>query len=162
RKDDFFELGGHSLLATQVISRLRKISGVELGVRSVFDAPTAEGLSRKIEEAMRAGEKAQAPPLIRIEREGAGGRRAPMSFAQRRLWFIDQLNPGSAAYNLLGALRLEGNLDLDALERSVNEIVKRHEVLRTRIEVEATEPSQVVNEWEPRRLEVVDLTGLPW
>ena len=69
RKDNFFELGGHSLLATQVISRVRKMSGVELGVRSVFEKPTAEGLSRKIEEAMRAGKKDEAPPLVRVSRE---------------------------------------------------------------------------------------------
>jgi hypothetical protein len=160
RKDNFFDLGGHSLLVTQVISRVRKMSGVEIELRSIFEEPTAEGLSRKIEEAMRAGEKAQAPPLTRIEREGARGRRYPLSFAQQRLWFIDQLNPDSAAYNISGAMRLEGNLDLDALERSVNEIVRRHEILRTRIEVEADEPAQVIDAWEPRKLEVVDLIGV--
>src|SRR5262249_24188303 len=101
------------------------------------------------------------PTLIRTERDSARGGRGPLSFAQQRLWFIEQLEPGNAAYNTAGAWRLKGTLDLDALERSVNEIVKRHEVLRTRIEMEADEPAQVVDEWAPRRLEVVDLTGLP-
>jgi acyl carrier protein len=159
--DDFFELGGHSLLAIQVISRVRNAFGVEIKVRSIFDAPTAEGLSRKIAEAMRAGEVVETPPLVRVEREGARGRRAPLSFAQQRLWFIDRLNPGSAVYNIPGAVRLEGGLNLDALERVINEIVRRHEVLRTRFEVNEGEPAQVTDEWEPRRLEVVDLTSLP-
>jgi amino acid adenylation domain-containing protein len=160
RRGNFFELGGHSLLATQVISRIRKTFGVEIGVRSVFENPTAEGLSGRIEEAMKAGETAPAPPLVRIEREGAIGRRFPLSFAQQRLWFIDRLNPGSAVYNLPCAARLNGACNLDALERVINEMVRRHEILRTRFEVDEVEPAQVIDEWEPRRLEVVDLTSL--
>ena len=157
RQDNFFEMGGHSLLLTQVISRVRKVSGVEIGVRSIFDAPTAEGLAGLIEEAMRRGRKDEAPPLVRVER----GERTPLSFAQQRLWFIDQLEPGNAAYNIPGAVRLEGSLNLESLEHSINEIVKRHEVLRTRFEMRAGEPVQVIDKWEPRRLEVEDLTSLP-
>jgi acyl carrier protein len=159
-RDNFFDLGGHSLLAIQVISRVRNAFGVEIGVRSLFDAPTAEGLSSKIEEAMRAGEKAKTPPLISVEPEGERPRRAPLSFAQQRLWFIDQLNPGSAVYNIPGAVRLEGDLDIDALERVINEIIRRHEALRTRFEVNGGEPSQVIDAWTPRKLEIVDLTTL--
>jgi amino acid adenylation domain-containing protein len=156
RKENFFELGGHSLLATQVVSRVRKMLGVEIGLRSVFEKPTAEGLGRAVEEKMKAGEKLEAPPLVRVSR----AERAPLSFAQQRLWFIDQLYPGSAVYNIPGAVMLEGALNLDALERSVDEIVRRHEVLRTRIEVDAGEPAQVIDQWESRKLEVVDLTSL--
>jgi NRPS condensation-like uncharacterized protein len=76
------------------------------------------------------------------------------------LWFIEQLEPGNTVYNIPGALRLEGRLDLNALERAINEIVRRHEVLRTRIEVEEGEPVQMIDEWEPRRLEITDLKGL--
>ena len=159
-RDNFFEIGGHSLLATQVISRVRNSFGVEIGVRSVFEHPTPEGLSRRIKEAMMAGEKVETPPLVRINPEGGRGRRAPLSFAQLRLWFVNQLNPDSAVYNIPGMVRLEGALNLDALERVINEIVRRHEVLRTRIEVEAGEPAQVINEWEPWKLEVLDLTRL--
>ena len=93
-EDNFFEIGGHSLLATQVISRVRKTFGVEIGVRSIFEEPTVEGLASRIEEAMRAGEKDEAPPLVRVSREAE---RLPLSFAQQRLWFIDQLEPGNAA-----------------------------------------------------------------
>jgi len=158
--DNFFEIGGHSLLATQVVSRVRNTFGVEVGVRSVFEESTVEGLGRKIEEAMKAGETEGAAPLRRIPREGIRGVRLPLSFAQQRLWFLDQLEPGSTVYNCPGAVRLEGRLDLEALERVFNEIVRRHEVLRTRIEVEDGEPVQVIDEWEPRKLEVEDLTGL--
>ncbi|HKX26695.1 MAG TPA: FkbM family methyltransferase, partial [Blastocatellia bacterium] len=155
REDDFFESGGDSLLATQVISRIREVFKVEIGVRSIFKDSTIGGLATRIQEAMKAGETATAPPLVRVER--AGG--VPLSFAQRRLWFIEQLEPGNAAYNCSGATRLEGRLNLEALESAINEIHRRHEALRTRIEVVADEPVQVIDEWEPRRLERMDLTG---
>jgi amino acid adenylation domain-containing protein len=161
RRENFFELGGHSLLATQVISRVRKVLGVEMEVRSIFERVTAEDLSQSIEEAMRAGEKVEAPPLVRIDREGQRGARWPMSFAQQRLWFIDQLNPGGSLYNITDAVNLEGDLNINVLERVINEIIRRHEVLRTRFEVDAGEPAQVIDAWEHRRLEVADLTSLP-
>jgi FkbM family methyltransferase len=157
RRDSFFEIGGDSLSTTQVIARVRDVFGVEIGIRSIFNNPTIEGLARVVEEAMRAGERDAAPPLVRASRE----ERLPLSFAQQRLWFIDQLEPGSAVYNCPGAVKLTGRLNLEALERVVNEVVRRHEVLRTRIEVEEGEPAQVIDEWEPRRLEVEDLTNLP-
>ena len=160
KKDNFFEMGGHSLLAVQVISRVRNGFGVEIGVRSIFDAPTVEALSRKIEEAMKAGEKVEAPPLVRIERAADRVGRFPLSFAQQRLWFIDQLNPGSPLYNNPGMDKIEGALNLKAFERVINEIVRRHETLRTRFEVYEGEPAQVIDEWESRRLEVADLTNL--
>jgi amino acid adenylation domain-containing protein len=155
--ENFFDLGGHSLLATQAISQIRKMFGVEIGVRSVFEKPTAEGLASRIEEALRTGENAPIPLLVRASRK----ERMPLSFAQQRLWLLDQLIPNTPLYNIPGALRLKGSLNLDALERSINEIVRRHEILRTRIEVEAGEPAQVIEQWAPRRLEVVDLTSLP-
>src|SRR5262249_25557161 len=156
-RDNFFEIGGHSLLATQVISRVRSAFGVEVGVRSVFEKPTVESVASKMEEAIGAGEKDEAPPLVKASREG----RLPLSFAQQRLWFIDQLEPGNTVYNCPGVVRLEGRLNLGALERVINEMIRRHEVVRTRMEVSAEgEPMQVIEEWEPRRLEVEDLTSL--
>jgi len=156
RDDNFFDMGGHSLLATQVASRVREVCGVDIGVKSIFEEPTAGGLARRIEEAMRRGEKSEAAPLARVSREEG----APLSFAQQRLWFIQQLELNNAGYNCPGATRLEGRLNLEALERSVNEIVRRHEVLRTRIEVEAGAPVQVIESWRPRMLEVEDLSRL--
>jgi hypothetical protein len=154
RGDNFFEIGGHSLLATQVISRVRRTFGVEIGVRSIFEEATVKGLAKRVAEAIRAGGEEVAPPLVRASREG----RLPLSFAQQRLWFLDQLEPNSPLYNCPAAVRLEGQLNLEALEFAINEIVRRHEVLRTRIEVEPGEPVQVIDQWEPRRLEWIDLT----
>jgi acyl carrier protein len=154
--DSFFQIGGHSLLAVQAISRVKNAFGVEIGVRSLFEESTVEGLARRIEEAMRAGEKEKTPPLVKVSRDES----LPLSFAQQRLWFIEQLNPGNSVYNIPGAVRMEGTLNLDALESTINEIIKRHEVLRTRIEVKEGEPVQVIEEWERRRLEVEDLTSL--
>ena len=164
-RDNFFEIGGHSLLATRVVSQLRNTFGLNIGVRGIFEDATVEGLSRRIEQAMRSGEKDEAPPLVRISREGHRGNRLPLSFAQQRLWFLDQLAPNNPFYNIPGALRLEGRLDSEALERVINEIVRRHETLRTRFEVVdgelAQEPVQVIEEWAPRSLEVTNLTALP-
>src|SRR5262249_48521019 len=138
----------------------RNTFGIEIGVRSIFESPTVEGLASRIEEVMRAGERDQAPPVVRVSRE----ERLPLSFAQQRLWFLDQLAPNNPLYNLPGAITLQGELNLDALERSIDEIVRRHEVLRTRFEVEEGQPVQtpvqIIDEWTPRRLEVIDLTGL--
>src|SRR5262249_17253105 len=92
--------------------------------------------------------------------EGRGEAGLPLSFAQQRLWFLDQLAPNNPFYNVAGAMKLAGKLDLAALERAINEIVRRHEVLRTRFEVIEGEPVQVITKWEPRRLEVEDLSCL--
>jgi hypothetical protein len=129
---------------------------MEIGVRSVFEHPTVEGLAGRIEAMLRTVEKDDAPPLIRVSR----GQRLPLSFSQQRLWFIEQLDPGNAVYNIPGAVRLAGRLDLGALESVVNEIIRRHEVLRTRFEAEEDEPAQVIEEWEWRSLEVTDLADL--
>ena len=125
--DGFFELGGHSLLATQVMSRLRAAFGVELPLRSIFDAPTPAALARLVEGALGAGLTVSVPPLVR-----AGAERATaLSFAQERLWFLSQLDPSDPAYLVLLGMRLEGRLDRAALGRALAEIMRRHEVLRT-------------------------------
>ncbi|HKX29664.1 MAG TPA: condensation domain-containing protein, partial [Blastocatellia bacterium] len=154
--DNFFEIGGHSLLATQLVSRLRNVFKIEIGVRSIFEENTAAGLARRVEAALGTGETETAPPLTRVSRTGP----LPLSFAQQRLWFIEQLEPGNPVYNCPGALRLVGSLDLVTLERAINEIVRRHEILRTRIEVRDGQPRQVIDRWEPRRLEIQDLAAL--
>ena len=160
REDDFFELGGHSLLATQAVSRVRTAFGVEIGVRSVFEEPTVKGLARRVEEVIRTREQVDFLPPVRAYREGQQDVKPPLSFAQHWLWSVYKYETGATLYNIPGAVRLEGKLDLEALERSVNEIVRRHEALRTRFEVEAGEPVQVIDEWKPRELEITDLTGL--
>ncbi|HEX7184130.1 MAG TPA: amino acid adenylation domain-containing protein, partial [Thermoanaerobaculia bacterium] len=127
REARFFDLGGHSLLATRVVSRVRQAFGVELPLRELFESPTVSGLAGVVEEALQAGPPAKASPLVPVSRDGD----LPLSFAQERLWFLDQLEPGSALYNVPAALRLSGELDLGALERSFGEVVRRHEILRT-------------------------------
>ena len=160
--DDFFEIGGHSLLATQVVSRVRNAFGVEIGVRSLFEETTVAGLSRKIEEVIMG--VGQPPPPGRVGRDsqedGEGLMRAPLSLRQQELWLYDQLAPNTPCYNIPGAVRLEGRLEVEILERVINEIVRRHEALRTRIEVVEGEPVQVVEEWERRKLEIADLRGI--
>ena len=137
--DNFFDLGGHSLLATQVISRVRDAFGQEVALRSLFEQPTVAGLAREI-EAGRVGLEMQAPPLVQVDR----AERLPLSFAQQRLWFLDQLEPGSAFYNIPAAVRLRGVLNIEALERTLSEVVRRHEVLRTHFIAVDGEPVQVI------------------
>jgi acyl carrier protein len=141
-EENFFELGGHSLLATQVMSRVREVFGVEVPLRSLFEQPTVAALAAKIEAALRGERGVVAPPLVRVSRE----RELPLSFAQQRLWFLDQLEPGSAFYNVPTAVRLQGELNVEALERTLTEIVRRHEVLRTVFQSVNGDAVQVIGE----------------
>ncbi|AKJ04229.1 non-ribosomal peptide synthase protein (TIGR01720 family)/amino acid adenylation domain-containing protein [Archangium gephyra] len=126
--DSFFELGGHSLLATQLVSRVRVTFGVELPLRAVFESPTLEALARRVEEVPRMAASAAVPPPLVAHR---GPKEVALSFAQQRLWFLERLRPGSVAYTIPYGVRLTGTLELAALERALETIVQRHEVLRT-------------------------------
>ncbi|MBZ4420207.1 non-ribosomal peptide synthetase [Myxococcus sp. RHSTA-1-4] len=123
----FFELGGHSLLATQAVSRLREVVGRELPVRALFEAPTVAQLARRLEEVLEEEGSAPPPPLVHQPHGGE----AVQSFAQQRLWFLSQLDAGGFSYNMPNALRLKGPLDVGALEAGFQEVVRRHESLRT-------------------------------
>ncbi|HEX8617331.1 MAG TPA: amino acid adenylation domain-containing protein, partial [Thermoanaerobaculia bacterium] len=124
-EDNFFELGGHSLLATQLISKIRTQMGVELPLKAVFDAGSIAELARLIARA----EQSDIPPIRPVDRSEL--ERLPLSFAQERLWFLNQLEPGSAGYNVPGAVVISGELDVDRLEDAFNLIIARHENLRT-------------------------------
>ncbi|MFL6253448.1 MAG: amino acid adenylation domain-containing protein [Pyrinomonadaceae bacterium] len=139
-EDNFFDLGGHSLLVTRLLSRVRTVLGVDLPMRRLFESPTVAGLAQAVEAARLAERGVQLPPLRPFPRGG----RLPLSFAQQRLWFLDQLEPGSAFYNFESVVRIGGPLDTNALARSLNEIVRRHETLRTTFAVADGEPSQIV------------------
>jgi len=156
--DNFFDLGGHSLLATQIVSRLRRVLQVEVELRRLFEAPTVAELAQSV-DALRGGDAGpKAPPLVRAERRSE---ELPLSFAQQRLWFIDQLAPGTSAYNIPLALRVRGRLNVAAFEQTLNEIVRRHEVLRTTFVAKNRRPVQVIAEAVTFRLQVEDLSALP-
>ncbi|NMO18674.1 non-ribosomal peptide synthase/polyketide synthase, partial [Pyxidicoccus fallax] len=155
--DDFFELGGHSLLATQLVSHVRQELKVELPLRDVFEASTVEKLARRIDESSTEQLGVRAPPVMRVPRDGA----LPLSFAQQRLWFLDQLEPGSSFYNVPTVVKLKGHLDVAAMERSFRELVRRHESLRTTFRAEAGAPVQVIGAEPTVVLELRDLSALP-
>jgi amino acid adenylation domain-containing protein len=126
--DNFFGVGGHSLRAVQMVSRIRDRFDVELPVRQTFETPTIAELAADLDlRRQNAESTSRLPPIRRLEHDGP----LPVSYAQERLWFLDQLQPENAFYNIPVAFRCTGHLDVAALERSINEVIRRHASLRT-------------------------------
>lgn len=150
--DNFFEIGGHSLLAARLLGRIREALQVDLPLRALFETPTIGAIAAKVASASRTA----APPLERVSRHGP----MPLSFAQQRLWFLAQLAPDDPSYNVPAAIELCGELNAPLLERALNEVVRRHESLRTTFAVAAGQPSQTVWPYVALPLPVVDLSGL--
>jgi amino acid adenylation domain-containing protein/FkbM family methyltransferase len=151
-QDSFFELGGHSLIAVQLIHQIGKVFGKTLPVTALFQAPTIEQV------AVVLGETSLDSAFIsrRPNRDSA-----PLSFAQQRLWFLDQLEPESSAYNVSDAIRLTGRLNVAVLEQSLNEILSRHELLRTVFRAMDGQPVQLIATAPHLKLPVMDLRKLP-
>jgi amino acid adenylation domain-containing protein len=150
--DNFFELGGHSLLATQVVSRVRQVLQREMGLRSLFERPTVAGLAEQLEEKSEGS--SAPPPVLAVGREQS----LPLSFAQQRLWLIEQLEQGTAAYNIPAALRLRGQLQVPVLEAALTEVVRRHEALRTCFPLIDGEPVQLISAAQALPLPLTDLS----
>lgn len=159
--DNFFELGGHSLLATQLISRVRQAFNVDLSVRTVFECPTiaemALRVSSEISSDLQGAGGLEMPPIVKVPKDG----KLPLSFAQQRLWFLDQLEPGNPFYNIGRALRLKGKLDRVALFDSLNQILSRHESLRTVFGADEGTPFQRIVGFDQFEVAEVDLRSLP-
>ncbi|HEY0737737.1 MAG TPA: amino acid adenylation domain-containing protein, partial [Herpetosiphonaceae bacterium] len=152
--DNFFRLGGHSLLATQVITRLRHLTGRDLPLRLLFEAPTVAAFAAQIGAHAAAADV----PLVPLPRDG---RPLPLSFAQHRLWFLHQLEPRSTAYHLPTVVRLFGALDVDALQAALTALVQHHEVLRTVFADHAGQAEQVILPHLRLPLAIRDVPALP-
>ncbi|MEL8050442.1 amino acid adenylation domain-containing protein [Vreelandella neptunia] len=153
RHDNFFELGGHSLLVVRLTSRVRREQNIELPVRSVFDTPILKDLATCLGKL----ETLQGENRL----SNLGLNQAPQSFAQQRLWFLNQLEPNSSAYHLPGMLRLKGALDEQALQQAFDDLARRHAVLRTRLVAPPEDmavPRQVIDAPAPVNIERADLS----
>ena len=140
--DNFFDCGGHSLIAAQLIARIADAFSIELPLRTLFEAPTIRTLAPRIEEARQRRQGLVVPPLTRRPRNSP----LPLSYAQEPLWFLDQVGLVGAAYNVAGALRMDGRLDVAALAQSFDDVVRRHENLRTRFALVDGQGTQVIDE----------------
>ncbi|MGZ4164182.1 MAG: amino acid adenylation domain-containing protein, partial [Tumebacillaceae bacterium] len=154
--DSFFELGGHSLLGTRFISQIRKNLGVELPVRALFEHATISELAVLLERELHAAKETQAPSFLSVDRE----RDMPLSFAQERLFVLDQIVTDKTVYNMPFAVRLRGTLEVGALEVALSEIIKRHESLRTTFVLQDGIPTQRIATPQPVALPIVDLREL--
>ncbi|WP_330172409.1 amino acid adenylation domain-containing protein [Streptomyces sp. NBC_01498] len=135
--DNFFDLGGHSLLGVRLVNRVRSVLGADLGIRDLFLAPTVRGLDRRLDELAGAGGRPAPVPVERPER-------IPLSYAQRRLWFVNELDGPSRSYNIPVVLKLDVPLDADVLAEALADVAERHEVLRTVYGAVDGEPHQRV------------------
>ncbi|HEY1616911.1 MAG TPA: amino acid adenylation domain-containing protein [Streptosporangiaceae bacterium] len=153
--DSFFDLGGDSITATRLTSRARAVLGAELALRQVFETPTAAALARSVAAAGQPRPALPRPALPRADPAGAGPAGIPLSFAQRRLWFLHHLDGPSATYNIPLAVRLAGDLDEAALRAALGDLLARHDSLRTVFPETGGVPRQHIRDPDPADLPLV-------
>ncbi len=156
REDDFYQLGGHSLNATQIVSRIRDVFHIEIPLQSVFEKPTILDLAAHLQEEIQQPRAVTTEAITPVPRN----RRLPLSAAQERVWFIQQLDKDNRAYYFHATFEFEGRLDAAVLEKSLSEVVKRHEILRTTFPLDGDAPVQMIHPAKPVSLPVVDLREL--
>ncbi|BAY10177.1 non-ribosomal peptide synthetase [Calothrix sp. NIES-2098] len=154
--NNFFELGGHSLLATRVISQIRKAFQVDLPLRCLFESPTVAELANKIEHHIKSNLKVKLPHIGQTFRPA----NIPLSYAQQRLWYLHQIEFNNTAYNIFEAVHIIGSLNIAALKQSLNEVICRHEILRTNFIVEQGQPIQVISTSLNLELPIIDISNL--
>lgn len=156
-QDNFFELGGQSLLAAQVTARIKKIFHIDVPLRRLFETPTIADIAKVIEDPLQIASKQNLPPIVPMLRRDV----APLSYGQQRLWFLYQTAPDDPSYNVPFAIRIQGPIEIDVLHRSLQEVMRRQESLRTRFVVERGVLTQVVDDNFEVELLVVHLSSTP-
>ena len=156
RNGNFFNLGGHSLLVTQVLARVRDYLKIELPVRSIFEAPSLAEFSQVVQEQLSHGQSTEYSPIVHVPRDGE----LLLSLSQQRMWFFDKLASGTSAFNIALGVRLKGALNVQALEQTFGEIIRRHEGLRTVFQEENGQPLQVIQAPGRFELPLVNLGSL--
>lgn len=156
-RDNFFRLGGHSLIATQIVARINDTLQVEIPLQRLFEAPTIEQLAALVRPMARSDPQPSNTTIARVDRD----RQIPLSFAQQRLWFLDQFDPNSAVYNIVLPVHLAGTVDAAMLEGALNDLIARHETLRTTFSTVDGDPVQVIAPSLKIKIPVHDLRKMP-